>query len=162
MALLDVEVRFPKGFKYADFDVKTLKSGLRKEGREIARVAKNLVRQKGVSKPDEYPGRDTGVLQKSIKPKPSRPGFSVVIKPWKTDQMGKDFYPAYVYYGHRGPRTRTAADNRRRKKTAGKKVAQPRKNFMVDATKMVGEDRIESNLAHLMDKALAAKEITFK
>ena len=31
MALLNLEITFPNGFKYPDFDIKTLKKGLRKK-----------------------------------------------------------------------------------------------------------------------------------
>lgn len=157
--LCDITLRIPKGFKYADFDVKALKKGLRKEGGEIAKEARKLVSKKDVSAPGENPGRDTGTLRKSIKNKVSKSGFTATIKPWKIPAMGEHFYPAYVYYGHRGPKSRTAKDERTHRKTTGEKVAQPRANFMVEATKRVGEAKIETSIAKLMDDALASKEI---
>jgi hypothetical protein len=54
-----------------------------------------------VSEPGEYPGRDTGTLWRSIKSKVSRSGFLVRIAPQKTPEMGKDFYPAFLWYGVR-------------------------------------------------------------
>lgn len=159
--LIDISLKIPDGFKHADFDIKVLKKGLRKEGAKIAAEAKRLVGKRGVSDPGGFPGKDTGVLRKSIKSKVSRSGFTATVKPWMIPEMGGDFYPAYVYYGHRGPKARTAQDNRRRQKAQGVKVAAPRKNFIVEATRKVGEESIQADIARLMDEALTAKEIKF-
>lgn len=162
MALLNLEITFPNGFKYPDFDIKTLKKGLRKNGSLVAKEAKRLVSKKGVSEPGEYPGRQSGALRRSIKAKVSRPGYTVTVKPYKIPAMGEHFYPAYVYYGHRKPKVRTAKDDRDHRKTVGEKVAQPRANFVIDAGNNVGKGLLFKNLTGLMNEALAAKEIRFR
>lgn len=157
--LLDVSIKVPDGFKFADFDVQVMKRGLRKEGAEIAKVAKKLVSKRGVSEPGGFPGKQSGVLRKSVKSKVSRSGFTATIKPWLIADMDGEFYPAYVYYGHRAPKSRTAQDNRSRQKTAGLKVAAPRENFILVATQKIGASKLQADLAKLADKALAAKEV---
>lgn len=49
------------------------------------------------------------------------------VRPTKTSKM-RVFYPAFVVYGHRGPRT--DSDNQQSKKRKGNKVALPRENFI--------------------------------
>jgi hypothetical protein len=157
MALLNLEITFPTGFKYPDFDIKTLKKGLRENGSVISKEAKGLVSSKGVSEPGGIIGRDTGITRRAIKAKVSRPGFTVTIKPYKTAAMGKDFYPAFTYYGHRAPKTRKASDAN--KKVTGTKVAAPRANYMVEAGEKIGKEKLFTNLSQLMTKALDAKEV---
>lgn len=122
-----VEVKTPDGFKFFDFDKKVIKRGLRNVGRDIRKEARQLISRKAVSAPGDFPGKDTGVMSKSIKATVSRSGHSVWIRPTKTAGM-RDFYPAFVIYGHRGPKT--DSQNQRSKKRKGKKAAEPRKNFI--------------------------------
>jgi len=84
-----------------DFDKKQIRAAMRMAGKEVQTTAKRLVSRKQTSKRDQYPGKKRGILQRSIKPKVSRSGFLVVIKPFKIAAMGKDFYPAYLWYGVR-------------------------------------------------------------
>ena len=46
MALLNLEITFPNGFKYPDFDIKTLKKGLRKNGSLVAKERKGWCRRR--------------------------------------------------------------------------------------------------------------------
>lgn len=155
MQLFRVQATFPDGLKYPDFDVRVLKAGLRKEGREISNRARRLVSVRGVSRPGAMPGLQSGVLRKSIKAKVSRTGFTVKVKPYLTQWMKNGvFYPAFVYYGHRGPKTRTAWDNRRHGKTVGVKVAEPRAAFMIAAADQLGIPKINRDLATLMEAAV--------
>ena len=54
--LLDVSIKVPDGFKFADFDVQVMKRGLRKEGAEIAKVAKKTGEQEGRFRTRRLPG----------------------------------------------------------------------------------------------------------
>ncbi|WP_290164524.1 hypothetical protein [uncultured Parasutterella sp.] len=122
-----VEVKTPDGLKFVDFDKKVIKRRLRKVGRIIQKEARRLISRQAVSAPGDFPGTDTGVMSDSVKATVSRSGHSVWIRPTKTAEM-RDFYPAFVIYGHRGPKT--DSQNQRSKKRKGKKVAEPRKNFI--------------------------------
>ncbi|WP_289077032.1 hypothetical protein [uncultured Parasutterella sp.] len=122
-----VEVKTPDGFKFFDFDKKVIKRRLRKVGRIIQKEARRLISRQAVSAPGNFPGTDTGVMSDSVKATVSRSGHSVWIRPTKTAGI-RDFYPAFVIYGHRGPKT--DSQNQRSKKRKGKKVAAPRKNFI--------------------------------
>jgi hypothetical protein len=89
------------GHSRIDFDKKKIRKVMRARGRDIQKEARRLVARRAVSEPGEYPGRDTGTLWRSIKSKVSRSGFLVRIAPQKTPEMGKDFYPAFLWYGVR-------------------------------------------------------------
>lgn len=115
------------GFTKADFDKKKVRKALRKEGNEIRKASRKLISRRVVSLPDQFPGRKTGLLMRSIKVKVSRPGFLVVIRPEKIAGM-KDFYPAFLHYGSQ------------------KNNLAPRKNFMVSAL----ESRRERSRAAIM------------
>lgn len=104
-----------EGFGRIDFDRSKIRKALRKEGREVRKIARRLVARRAISGAGQYPGRQSGALMRSIKEHVSRPGFMVVIRPTKTAEMGKDFYPAFLQYGIR--RHRIA----------------PRGNYMTDA-----------------------------
>lgn len=143
---------FPQPLTFVDFDQKRLKKGLRKVGKEVVKIARRLVSARGVSKAGEYPGLTTGLLRRSVKDKPSRSGFSFAVKPYKISGM-KDFYPAYVVYGHRGPGS-TAKDPRAHRKKVGKKVAAPRKNFIAEAAKMYGAERYGAAMKTVLADAI--------
>lgn len=143
---------FPKPLTFADFDKNKLKKGHRKVGKAVVRIARRLVSARGVSSPGAYPGLATGLLRRSIKDKPSQSGFSTAVKPYKIAGM-HDFYPAYVVYGHRGPGS-TANDPRAHRKKVGKKVAAPRKNFIIEAAKMYGIERYGAEMKTLLADAI--------
>ena len=145
-----VDVRIERPFRYADFDVKVLKRRLRKEAGKVQRQAKRLISTGGVSKPGAMPGRQSGTMKKSIKVRVWKSGFGATVRPI----LDGEFYPAFVVYGHRGPKTRTAADKRRHQKTVGSKVAAPRANFMPAASEKVGVSNLQKAMAAAMDEAL--------
>lgn len=87
------------GFKTVDFHKKKIRKVLRSEGGKIRKIARGLVMRRAISNSDEYPGRRTGRLMRSIKAKVSRSGFLVRVSPQKTAEMGEDFYPAFLFYG---------------------------------------------------------------
>ena len=149
--LFAVNAQIERPFRFADFDVKVLKRRLRKEAGKVQRQARRLISSQGVSQPGAMPGKQTGRMQKSVKTKVWRSGFGATIRPILSEG---DYYPAFVVYGHRGPKTRTAEDNRKHRKTVGGKVAAPRANFMVTATEKVGVSNLQKAMAEAMDDAL--------
>ncbi len=122
-----LEVRTPDGFTFWDFDKKVIRSALREVGKDVRKAARQRISKRAVSRPGEPPGRQSGEMQRSIKATVSRSGQSVWIRPTKTKNM-REFYPAFVVFGHRGPRSDSA--KQQSKKRDGNKVALPRENFM--------------------------------
>lgn len=130
-----------------DFDKIPVRRAMRRAGQIVARNARQRVSQRGPSKAGEYPGRQSGLLRRSIQYTVSRSGFLAHIAPRKIAGM-KTFYPAYLYYGVRaGPRlvrrNRSLPDERLWR------IA-PRKNYMKDAL----QDR-QSEVQRLLREALA-------
>lgn len=128
-----LEVRTPDGFTFWDFDKKVIRSALREVGKDVRKAVRQRISKRAVSRPGEPPGKQSGEMQKSIKATVSKSGNAVWIRPTKTKNM-REFYPAFVVFGHRGPRTDSA--NQHSKKRQGNKVALPRENFM----KVVAEE----------------------
>ena len=153
MALtLGFSAQVEKPFTMPDVDTKVLKKKLRVPAQGLTKAARKLVSTRGVSKPGDYPGLQTGAMRKAITPIVWKSGWGVTIAP-KTKKIleaSTAYYPAFVVYGHRAPRTRTAQDNRRHRATAGVKVAKPRKNFMVDAVDVFGRSRIQKALDEML------------
>lgn len=147
-------VELQKPLNYFDFDKSVLKPRMRKVGRDVVKMARKNVSRKAVSKPNEFPGRDTGLLRRAIKAKVSRSGFSVGIMPYPDafQKAKEDYYAPFVYYGHRGP----GADSSREqhKVRTGTKVAAPRKNFVVDAVERYGRNRYEAEMRALLADAV--------
>lgn len=138
-----LEVRTPDGFTFWDFEKKVIKSALRKTGNEVAKAARQRISKRAVSKPGEPPGRQTGEMKGSIRATVRKSGRAVFIRPTKTKNM-RVFYPAFVVYGHRGPRT--DSDSQQSKKRKGNKVALPRENFIAvvaEEYRKRFEDRME-------------------
>ena len=164
-AVLKFSAQFQSPFTYADFDKKVLKRFLRKQGGEVAKTAKSLLKPGGpglVSEPHQNPLVQSGVTLKAIKAKPSRSGFSVTIAPFKTAAMGKDFYPAATFYGHRGPGKGAGGTRRRREKNIKHgKVAAPRNNYIIDAVKQ-HEDAFKRAAVKAMEDSIVAKTGRFK
>lgn len=89
------------GFTRLDFDRKQVRKTMSNLGRDVQKAARKLISRKAISSAGEYPGKESGALQRSIKYRVSKPGFLVRIMPYKTPAMGKDFYPAFLHYGSR-------------------------------------------------------------
>lgn len=140
------------GLKRSDYDRKEIRKALRKVGSEVRKTARRMVSRKAVSAPGEAPGRQSGVLRKSIKAKVSRSGYSVSIYPDKTADMDV-FYPAFVVYGHRGPGSETAKEARSHRARVGKKVAQPRANYVVEAAAK-HERSFERSMADVLGRSI--------
>lgn len=134
-----VSAQVDRGFRNIDYDPRALRQPLRSAGNEVRKVARRLIARRAVSEAGQYPGRQTGRMQRSIRVRLSRSGYAVMVSPSKTSSMPV-YYPAFVVYGHRGPNTETEAQARRHKKRPGEKVAAPRRNFIEDAAKQAAPD----------------------
>lgn len=79
------------------FDLEKLKDVLKNEGKIQKAAAKKLVARRAISNAGENPGKDTGVLAKSISAKVFRNQLGVVI----THNMKKDAvrYPFVLVHG---------------------------------------------------------------
>lgn len=117
------------GHSRIDFDKVQVRRAMRKIGAKVRKDARRLVSRRAVSEADEYPGKRTGELARSIKSKVSRPGFLVAVRPDKTTRMDA-FYPAFLGYGVTGAARRK--DHRAQVKNGRWRIA-PRKNYMIDA-----------------------------
>lgn len=80
-----------------DFDLDKLKRELTSESRLIRRDARRLVAKKAISSPGDFPGKDSGVLQRTIQVKKFRSGLGFYI----THRMpaGTFRYPFVLAYG---------------------------------------------------------------
>lgn len=96
------------------FNKRELKSAFKKGGAVVRKESRRLIASKAISAAGQFPGYDTGAMSRSIKVKPGSGGGYVKIMPYKTSEMGKDFYPAFLMVGTR-------------------RGLQPRKDFMVQA-----------------------------
>lgn len=139
------------GHSRIDFDSKKIRKALRREAAPIRKIAKKLVSRRAVSQPGDYPGKLSGALQRSIKTKISKSGFTARVSPTKTAEMGADFYPAILGAGSRGKGKvgkaaageGVGASNRRRRGQRAKLVADrnnnngfviaPRANYMEES-----------------------------
>lgn len=136
------------GHSRIDFDKKKIRKVMRARGRDVQKEARRLVARRAISQAGDYPGRDSGVLWRSIKAKVSRSGFLVRIAPQKTAEMGKDFYPAYLWYGVRRGATRSKNHGRQADTGTGWRI-EPRKNYMTEALsrrREVSENAIKNAL----------------
>ena len=156
MAKFNVVGGFERPLSFPDFDTKVLKKRFRKVGKEVAKEARKSVSRKAVSRAWELPGMITGGLRKTITYRVSRSGFSVGIHSYGGKL--KEYYPAFVYYGHRAPYTDRVGgepDKRQRgKKRVGRKVAAPRKNWIVTATERYAREKYQAELRSMLEEAI--------
>lgn len=156
MSKFTVTGGFERPLRFADFDTKILKKRFRKIGKEVAKEARKSVSRKAVSRAGELPGMNTGGLKKTIKYRVSRSGFSVGVHSYGGKL--KEFYPAFVHYGHRAPYSDSVGgepDERQRgKKRIGKKVAAPRKNWIVSATEKYAYEKYQAELRSMLEEAI--------
>lgn len=81
--MLEVNVKIT-GFKAIDYDKKKVRKALRVEGTQVRNIARVLVSRRGRSKPGENPGRQTGLLRRSIALRTLPGQLAVVIEPTRT------------------------------------------------------------------------------
>ncbi|CAK0771396.1 conserved hypothetical protein [Gammaproteobacteria bacterium] len=121
-----------EGFDRLKFDKKQLRAAIRKGGTVVRKEARRLIASRAVSLPGQFPGYQSGAMSRSIKVKIGSRGGYALIKPYKTSEMGENFYPAYLIYGtSRG--------------------LKPRKDFMVSAL-----DNKQTEIRGAISAALAA------
>lgn len=147
-----VQCAVDSGFRTIDYDKREVKKALRKSGGNVRKLARKLISRKAVSEPGQYPGRDTGELSRSIKVSVTKSGYAALVRPTKTKAMPV-YYPAFVVYGHRAPHSETAEEARAHKVRSGKKVAAPRKNFIVDAAEK-SRDSFEADMYKALHNAI--------
>lgn len=152
MNALKAEATFPSGLSYPDFDKKILKSEMRQAMKPLLKQARRAVSKKGTSAPGELPGLMSGDLRRNLKGKVSRSGFSFWIV--ESNKKLHPFYPAFVYYGHRAPRTETAREAKRHSKRSGRKVAAPRENWIVHASELYARNEWPKVGERILSKAI--------
>ena len=145
---------------FADFDSKEVKKGMRGIGRDVVKIARKMISRKTVSKAFETPGKVTGALQASISQRVSKSGFSAIIASRDTAGFrkrtdGDFFYPYALVYGHVGRGKQLRRNGKRvHRKNEGKKVAQPRANFIVKAAEIYGQTRYQAEVAKVLENAI--------
>ena len=144
-------------------DRRELKKQFKVIGAEIANTAKRYVGKRGTSRPGQFPGKSTGRLQRTIQWHAWKSGTGVTVDSYKTPKGKKTkgmkvFYPAFVLYGHRAPKAdmfNGEPDKRQRgKRRVGKKVAKPRKNWIVAATRKYQHSHFERDMKNMLENAV--------
>ncbi len=149
-----------KPIVFADFDPAEVKKGMRRVGKDVTKIARKLISRKTISKAFENPGKVTGALQASVSAKTSKSGFSAIVASRDTAGFRKKtdgdfFYPYALVYGHVGPGNQMRRSGKRvHRKNEGKKVAQPRANFVVQAAEIYGQTRYQAEVAKVLEDAL--------
>lgn len=100
MSLID-GVLIVKGSINAEFSPALMKRTMRLVGQDERKFARKLIARRSVSAPGAFPGRVTGEMQRSVRFKLSRSGWSVRVASYRTPAMQtKDaFYPAFLVRG---------------------------------------------------------------
>jgi len=130
---LDIHVTID-GFKEIDFDSKVVRKAIRHSAGKVRAYARRLIARRAISAAGEFPGKDTGTMQKAIvvrmaRPRGGRGGLWATVQPIKTADM-KNFYPAILVAGVKGgPRDKS----HRTKPGNGSWRIAPRENFMIEA-----------------------------
>ena len=145
---------------FADFDPAEVKKGMRRVGADVTKIARKLISRKTISKAFENPGKVTGALQASVSAKTSKSGFSAIVASRDTSGFqkktdGNFFYPYALVYGHVAPGGQMRRNGKRvHRKNEGKKVAQPRSNFIVKAAEIYGQTRYQAEVAKVLENAI--------
>ena len=147
---------FWEGHSHLDFDRRQIRKAMRAIGADIRKVARKKVARRAVSAAGDAPGKLTGTLQRAIKYRVSKPGLLVSIRPEKTAEMGKDFYPAFLNYGVRRHRRVEVKRSHRRQPEGPYKLA-PRENYMEKALEE-RKTHARQVLADALQNALIARK----
>lgn len=124
---VDVNVRM-EGFDRIDFDMPVVRKGLTAAGKLTKAEARRLVARRAISGRGEFPGKQSGMLMRSITTISRGPNW---IKIGPTRIAGMDvFYPAFLYYGVTGRDRRK--DHKAQPKDGKWRIA-PRGNYMAEA-----------------------------
>jgi hypothetical protein len=95
-ASLELNVRLA-GFSRIDYDKRPIRKQLRLQGNLLRDAARALVSRKGRSKAGEYPGRQTGLLRRSIGTRVLRGGLAVLVEPRRKVLQTKRSYRDAAY-----------------------------------------------------------------
>lgn len=128
-----------------DFDKKKFRSFLRVIGGKIRKSAKLRVDSQWTSRPNTYPGKKTGSLQKAISIRYFRSGYGMKVqqempKRSEGDKRKEAFYPAFLRYGAvngKKPRWRIL----------------PRRNYIEDAFNLHREEMV-NGVAQALEESL--------
>jgi len=122
------------GLQRPDFKRGPIRKAMRASGREVAIEARRLVARNAVSQAGEHPGKDTGRLMRSIKPKIMRGGMAIAVWPQRAALGVTDdnYYPAYLWHGVRNGAVRRKDHQKQADNGQGWRIA-PRANYMTDA-----------------------------
>lgn len=142
-------IQFEQPLSFPDFDKRAVKAGHRTVGKEVRAIARKLVSRKAVSKPGEFPGKGTGALQRAIRMRVSKSGFSVAVY---SQMKEKPYYPAFVVYGHRGPGSDSADQGHKKRK--GHKSAAPRANYIWYAANKYANEKYAAVMSKVLDAAI--------
>lgn len=117
-----------------DFDKKKFKPFLRVIGGKLRKSARVRVNSYWTSKPNTYPGKKTGALQRAISVKYFRSGYGLKLqqdmpKRRAGDTKEEAFYPAFLRYGVKGK--------------GGWRIA-PRKNYIEDAFNLHRQEMVSA------------------
>jgi hypothetical protein len=99
--LLNLRITLEPHFNRLLFDKRQLKAAIRKSGAVVRRESRRLISSRAVSSAGDFPGYDSGTMSRAIKIKVGSGGGYVRIMPYRTAEMGDDFYPAYLAVGTR-------------------------------------------------------------
>lgn len=127
------------GHSKIDFDKRVINRELRKQARRVQRRSRRMVATRAISEAGQYPGKQSGALQKAIdivRPFKST-AFWIKVEPTtaKIKQTGKIYYPAILHHGSKA------------------RNISPRGNYMADALDQESEV-IRSGLQQALAEAL--------
>lgn len=120
------------GHSSIDFNRAIVNKGVRRAGNDVRNEARRLLARNAISKAGEFPGKQSGRLQRSIQILGAGNGW-IRVGPKRTSGM-KVFYPAFLYYGVTGKPRRK--DHRAQFKDGGSRQGwriSPRGNYMTAA-----------------------------
>lgn len=126
-----------------DFDKRKFKPFLRVIGGKLRKSARVRVNSYWTSKPNTYPGKKSGALQRAISVKYFRSGYGLKLqqdmpKRRAGDTKEEAFYPAFLRYGVKGKGSWRIA---------------PRKNYIEDAFNLHREEMVNS-VAQVLGESL--------
>ena len=137
---LDLNLRLDElDLQRTDFDKQKFKPFLRVIGGKLRRSARLRVDSEWTSRPNTYPGKKTGALQKAIVVKYFRSGYGLKLQQDMPKQEGRkkvEFYPAFLRYGVKD------------EKKGGWRI-RPRKNHIEDAFNVHRKEMIDGVVAAL-------------
>lgn len=154
MRLIDVHVGLPIGHTRYDFDQRAVRKVIMKEAREIRKLARRLISRKAISKPGDYPGRNTGDLRRSISVIGLKKSMGALILPKQTPLMkARGFFPEMLSKG-----TKRRIQKLEANKGVGRSNRRRRGQRVADSAARAGSgDYMIEPRANYMETALNAR-----